>query len=57
MSKSDEARIAKLVRKLQSQVSKRKPDKRRRYDDTLQPEAEEAGESQELFREMKKREF
>lgn len=57
MSKSDEAKLAKLVKKLSSQSAKKKPNRRRQYDDTLRPEVEEDTERRDFFSEMKKREF
>lgn len=57
MSKSDDRKLAALVKKNAAKVAKSKPKARRKYDDTLSPEAEEDAESQSLFSEMKKREF
>lgn len=57
MSKSDDRKLAALVKKNAAKVAKSKPKTRRKYDDTLQSEAEEDADSQSLFSEMKKREF
>jgi hypothetical protein len=57
MGKSDEAKMQKLIRKLSAKAGQPKADKRRRYDDTLQPDDETAIERKEFFSEMKKREF
>ena len=57
MAKSDEAKMAKLIRKLQAKTEKKTVDKRRRYDPTLQPDDESAIERREFFSEMKKRDF
>jgi len=40
-----------------AKAAKAKPNKRRRYDDTLPPEREEDLELRDFFSEMKKREF
>ena len=57
MAKSDEAKMAKLIRKLSAKVDSKKVDKRRKYEPTLQPDDESAIERKEFFSEMKKREF
>jgi hypothetical protein len=57
MAKQDEAKLAKLIRKLQANTEKKVVDKRRKYDPTLQPDDESAIERKEFFSEMKKREF
>ncbi|MDP3911245.1 MAG: hypothetical protein Q8Q14_12715 [Gemmatimonadales bacterium] len=57
MSKSEDERMAKLIRKNVAKAQKAKP-KPRRYDPTLPPETtEEDMERREFFKEMKKREF
>jgi hypothetical protein len=59
MGKSDDAQMAKLVKKL-SQQAQQKPKKnlRRLGDPTLPPETtDEDMERQDFFKEMKKREF
>jgi hypothetical protein len=57
MSKSEDERMAKLIRKNVAKAQKAKP-KARRYDTTLPPETtEEDIERREFFKEMKKREF
>ena len=59
MSKSEEQRMAKLVKKLSAKAAaapKRNP--RRQYDPTLPPETtDEDLERRDFFSEMKKREF
>ena len=58
MAKQGEAKMQKLVRKLSAKSGQPKTDKRRRkYDNTLQPEDESAIERKDFFQEMKKREF
>ncbi len=57
MSKSDEQKLAALVRKNAAKVAKAKKQAQRRYDKTLPPEPEDDdSESRKLFAEMKKRE-
>ncbi|HEV8265952.1 MAG TPA: hypothetical protein VGQ06_13465 [Gemmatimonadales bacterium] len=57
MSKSDDERMAKLIRKNAAKAQKAKP-KPRRYDTTLPPETTEDDlERRDFFKEMKKREF
>jgi hypothetical protein len=57
MSKSDEQKLAALVRKNAAKVARAKKQAQRQHDDTLPPEPEEDdGESRRLFSEMKKRE-
>lgn len=60
--KSDEAKLAKLIRKNMEKAEKAKagsPEKRRKYDPTLPPEGEGDNDSERrnFFSEMKKREF
>jgi hypothetical protein len=57
MSKSDDRKLEALVKKNAAKVANAKPKNRRKYDDTLQQETEEDGDSRSLFSEMKKREF
>lgn len=61
MGKSDEAKLAKLIRKNMAKVEAKKPkdEKRRQYDPTLRPENENDldPDRRALFSEMKKREF
>jgi hypothetical protein len=57
VSKSDDEKIAALARKNAAKAAKVKPNKRRQYDSTLQPEQEEDIELRDFFKEMKKREF
>lgn len=59
MSKSDDERMAKLVRKITAQAAaKPKKNRKRQGDPTLPPETtDEDLERREFFKEMKKREF
>lgn len=57
MSRSDDRKLEALVKKNAAKVAKAKPKTRRKYDDTLQQETEEDGDSRSLFSEMRKREF
>ena len=58
MSKSDDEKLAKLIKKNMAKAAKAKPKARRRYDTTLPPEtSDEDLERQDFFSEMKKREF
>lgn len=59
MGKSDEERMAKLIRKLSAQAGQKpKKNPRRQYDPTLPPETTDADvERQDFFKEMKRREF
>lgn len=57
MSKNDDEKIAALARKNAAKVAKIKPNRRRQYDSTLQPEQEEDLDVRDFFKEMKKREF
>ncbi len=57
MSKSDEQKFAAMVRKNAAKAEKAKSKEEGRYDDTLQPDAEDDPESHRLFSDMKKREF
>jgi hypothetical protein len=58
MSKTDDERMAKLIKKNMAKAEKTKPKARRRYDSTLPPETtDEDIERRDFFSEMKKREF
>lgn len=58
MSKSDDEKLAKLIRKNVAKVEKAKPKARKRYDPTLPAETTDDDiERREFFKEMKKREF
>jgi hypothetical protein len=58
MSKSDDAKMAKLIRKNAAKAAKAKPKARRQYDPTLPAETtDEDIERRDFFSEMKKREF
>jgi hypothetical protein len=57
MSKSDEQKLAALIRKNMAKAEKPKAMKKRRYDPTLPPEVDDDPEHRAFFSEMKKREF
>lgn len=58
MSKSEEEKLAKLIRKTAAKAAKAKPQARRKYDTTLPPETTDDDlERRDFFSEMKKREF
>ncbi len=57
MSKSDDKKLEALAKKNAAKAAKLKPEKRRRYDDTLPPEREADLDAKDLFDEMKKRDF
>ncbi|HXV87218.1 MAG TPA: hypothetical protein VD793_10985 [Gemmatimonadales bacterium] len=57
MSRSDDKKLAALIKKTAAKVANTKPKNRQRYDETLPPEKEEDGDAQALFSEMKKRDF
>jgi hypothetical protein len=58
MSKSDERKLAALVRRNAAKVAKAKRKATRQYDHTLPPETtDEDLERRDFFSEMKKREF
>jgi hypothetical protein len=58
MSKSDDEKLAKLIRKTTAKAAKAKPKARRKYDTTLPPETTDDDlERRDFFSEMKKREF
>ena len=59
--KSDEAKMAKLIKQNMAKAEQKKPkdQKRRQYDPTLRPEGEDDNDQdrKSFFSEMKKREF
>jgi hypothetical protein len=57
MSKSDEQKLAALVKKTAARVASAKPKAQRRHDPTLPPDTEDDAERRRFFSEMKKREF
>ena len=57
MSKSDDKKLEALAKKNAAKAARPKQEKRRRYDDTLQPDREEDQDARGLFDEMKKRDF
>ena len=57
MTKSDDRKLAALVRKNTAKVIKPPATLRRQYDDTLPPEPEADSKRDKFFSEMKKREF
>jgi hypothetical protein len=57
VTKSDDRKLAALVRKNMTKVTKPPATLRRQYDDTLQPEPEADPDRKKFFSEMKKREF
>jgi hypothetical protein len=58
MSKTDDERMAKLIKKNIAKAEKQKPKARKRYDPTLPPApTDEDIERRDFFSEMKKREF
>jgi hypothetical protein len=58
MGKSDDAKLAKLIRKNMAKVETKKKKVQRTYDDTLPPALEDDDLArQDFFSEMKKREF
>lgn len=57
MSKSDEQKLAALVRKTAAKVANQKPKAQRQHDPTLPAESEDDAERRRFFSEMKKREF
>lgn len=57
MAKGDDKKLEALARKNAAKAAKAKPNRRRQYDDTLQPEREEDVELRDFFSEMKKRDF
>jgi len=56
MPKGRSASWPRWPRRTRPKAAKAKPNKRRQYDDTLQPEREEDVELRDFFSEMKKRE-
>lgn len=58
MSKREDQRMAKLVKKHAAKVANPKVDRSSQYDDTLRRKPEEQNdESKRFFKEMKRREF
>lgn len=61
MGKSDEAKLAKLIRKNMAKAEKKAEvkNKRRQYDSTLRPESEDDNDPDRktFFSDMKRREF
>ncbi len=57
MSKSDDEKLAALVKKNAAKAAKSKDKVRQRYDETLPAETDEDTERRNFFSEMKKREF
>lgn len=57
MGKSDEQKLAKLIRKNMAKAEGAKPKSRQQYDSTLPPQIEEDLELRTFFSDMKKREF
>ena len=57
MTKSDDRKLAALVRKNMTKPPKPAATLRRQYDDTLQPEPEPDLDRKKFFSDMKKREF
>lgn len=57
MTKSDDRKLAALVRKNRAKVIKPPATLRRQYDDTLPPEPEQDLDRKKFFSDMKKREF
>lgn len=57
MSKSDEQRMAALIRKNAAKVAQAKAKAQKNYDSTLRPQPDDDPELRAFFSEMKKREF
>ena len=57
MSKTEDEKLAALVRKNIAKAARPKAKRRRQYDATLSPEADEDTERRDFFAAMKKREF
>lgn len=58
MSKSEDEKLAKLIKKNVAKAAKAKPKARHQYDTTLPPETTDDDlERRDFFSEMKKREF
>src|SRR5207302_10370580 len=57
VSKTDDEKLAALVRKNAAKAAKPKAKRRRTYDATLQPETDADTERRDFFSEMKKRDF
>ena len=57
MTKSDDKKLEALARKNAAKAARPKSRVRRRYDDTLPEEDEQAQDAHKFFSQMKKREF
>ncbi|MHC4710632.1 MAG: hypothetical protein ACYTA3_09450 [Planctomycetota bacterium] len=57
MSKSDEQKLAALVKKNAAKAAKAKKKTRRQYDKTLPPETDDDTELRDFFSDMQKRDF
>jgi len=57
MTKSDDRKLAALVRKNMTKPAKPAPTLRRQYDDTLPAEVDDDPDRKKFFSDMKKREF
>jgi hypothetical protein len=58
VSKSEDEKLAKLIKKNMAKAAKAKPKARKRYDPTLPPDSTDDDiERRDFFSEMKKREF
>jgi hypothetical protein len=57
MSKREDARLAALARKNAAREVKPASERHKQYDPTLAIKPEQDGEREQLFKEMKKREF
>jgi hypothetical protein len=58
VSKTEDEKLAKLIKKNMAKAAKAKPKARRRYDPTLPPDSTDDDiERRDFFSEMKKREF
>ncbi len=57
MSKSDERKLAALVKKNAAKAANPRKKTRRQYDKTLSPETDDDTELRDFFSEMKKRDF
>ena len=56
--KSEEQKMAKLIKKIGNKAAQQKPKQRQRYDTTLPPDVSDDDiERRDFFKEMKKREF
>ncbi|HEX9728577.1 MAG TPA: hypothetical protein VGA37_08740 [Gemmatimonadales bacterium] len=57
MSKSDDQKLAALVRKNAAKAAQAKKEARTKFDDTLRQEGEEDTDRRDFFSEMQKRDF